>query len=568
MKIIITILLTSTICFSQITIDFQGIQKPTPMSNYLGYGHDAFYYEQDLAYRTYHDLLIQAQHKRPLVYGVRFFNTLSYKENADGSLNSYAESIGGHPYDTKRYPGGYDFTKVNRVFDELVRVNLKPLVYLGFMPQCLSIIPVDEGSFGEAIISPPTDHNIWKEVNRRFILNLESRYGNKILDWHFGVWNEPNYTEFWDFGVYGYDGFMKIWDYANAGAKEINPNLKFTGPDNTDVMIYSKQFVQHCFNGTNYATGQVGTPIEDFTIHYYSKNPRSILKKVWQMQKDSQEIYGTVKKTMITETAPTSQMWAQPYSQNEYAAVHSLLMLDYCLEVADLYGQVYMPECILYHGDIRQFEYRSVMIYPTTDESRNTTQVLKSPLFNLWEMLSLMDSQRLQVTGCDFPTGALDINDTRDFTMNQFRAIATKRAGDLQVLVYNWNQSDRLVYNKDDDGANPPDSYGTYRKPPQYANTSLTVNNLAGSYRVKKYILDRYHSNVFGYKYDVNDTGNFTTLNAHDDLECVSDELILIGGVYQENLSLMINSIMLITFELDGEPPLIPPTPKNLRIEK
>lgn len=553
------ILILVELAFSQITIDFN-IVKSIPYRNLNGFGHSGFYYEQTIAYKEFHRLLKLAEHQGnyPAKY-LRLLNIFSYRENTDGSLMDYAEKMGGRPYDEERYPGDhFNFGKVFQVLDELNNnTKLKLLIEYSFMPVCLAAEQY-VGNFGEAICSPPKSYDIWENIIFRTHSELIARYGaSTINSWRFGVWNEPNFSVFWKFNEWGYDGFIRLYDIGNDAMRNVPGALPITGgPDNTAVMIYSKQFVNHTKSGVNYATNNIGSQTDAFTCHQYSTNPRDVLKDMWQMCKDVIEVYGTQhqeKQVWITETAPTGEMWSQPYVQNEYAACWWLSLLDIAYETADLQGEFWLPKMILFHGDLRQFEYRSIGIL---NADNNSTQVLKTPLFNLWEMMTYLSPTRLQVQGCNYPSQMTDVNYTAGITPDQVRAIATKSNAGIQILLYHFDASNRLVYNKMDDGSNPAQSYGNYKTGRGSYTTQYFISGIPFSQiRIRHFVIDETRSNVFAYRYKYNLTSNFAVLDEHDDLEQTAEfqQNIYHTGTFRETVTLQENSILLVLIDAVGD---------------
>jgi hypothetical protein len=564
------ILISQQITAADITINATAPAKRVRLRNfYGGYSHNEFYAEQSVAYRKMHQMMKNSAHKRPLVKYWRTLNMLSYRNdpNNPNDLVYYSEKKAGHPYDTKRYSatGGFDFTRLDKVYDEIVNnANFIPMVEFCHMPHCMALDPNAVGSFSEAIISPPKDYNEWSQVVRTITQHFISRYGTEqTRKWYWGIWNEPNHLEFWDFHTYGYDGFIKLFDYGTGPIRELDNQLLIGGPDNTAVMIYSKQFVNHTKSGKNYYNSQTGSPASYFSIHAYSTNPRYICGEVWKMIRDVREVYGETeaakKKIFVTECAPDWNMFSVPFTQDRFSAIWLLTMADIFLETADINGELYLPETILYCGDIRPFGMRSIMAYPDDDEDWNSDQILKVPLFNLYEMLSYMSEERLPVQGCDFPTGYVDVNDTRDFSLKQVRCIATRTGSQsIELLVYHFDQQDRLTYNKIDDGENPAQSYGTFKTlTPATHSANIKITNLPfQNAKYRKFVLDQHHSEVCAYHYLNNRTTNFTTLDAHDDLEkTVEKDIVITNGQFTENLSVQTNSATLIIIESTGPAP-------------
>src|SRR5262249_36042664 len=61
---------------------------------------------------------------------------------------------------------------------------------------------------------------------------------------------------------------QKIWDYAADGIRKAIPNAIIGGAETAgDGGPFQRSFIEHCINGTNYATGQKGSPLGLISFH-------------------------------------------------------------------------------------------------------------------------------------------------------------------------------------------------------------------------------------------------------------------------------------------------------------
>jgi hypothetical protein len=549
---------------AEIRINASAPAKNTPLTSISpGYHEGNLYYQRDDLHKMAHDIMTNISHKRKAFQFWRSQNIFTYRNDPNGpdGLNYNTESRSGHAYDTERYAstGGYNWTKVDEVYDEVVtRSGIKPIVEFNYMPECMALNPGEVGAWGVAIISPPKDYGEWSDLVRNTVIHFQDRYGvSETRNWYFGVWNEPNHKEFWDFDKYGYDGFIKIYDYSSIPLKEVDNQLQIGGPDNTAVLSFSKQFVEHTRSGTNYANSQTGSPADYFSVHAYFPKVRMVCSEVWKMARDVRQVYGESdyqnKKILITETAPWWKKFNLPFMQNRYTAMWLLGLYDSFLEAADIHGEFYSPKTILFAGLISYFGTRSLMVEVDGN-------VIKTAPFNLYEMMSMMSEDRLPVEGCDFPSGYLDVTQYGNVNFDQVRCIATRTPGQsIEVMVYHFDQNDRLVYNEMDDGKSPPQPYGTYKKSnPDNYNVDLNLTNIPfANARYRKYVIDKDHSNASAYRAMNGNTGSYSVLNAHDDLEETENKSIaVVNGQYLENLNIQDNSVTLIVIENENPAPI------------
>ena len=536
-----------------ITIDAAAPAKPIQLHNfYGGYHHNRFYFERSTAFKKAHDIINESAHKRPAIKYVRLQNIFTYRHQEDGTIKQYTEDRSGHCYDTDLYAstGGYNWTKVNEVYDELVtRSGLTPIVEFNYMPECMAEDSTEIGSYDLAVISPPEDHNEWRSLVRNTVSHLQGRYGvQETRRWYWGVWNEPDSDEFWR---RDYNEFIKLYDFSAIALKEIDGELNIGGPDNAG-RDYNEPFVQHTSTGTNYCTGEGGSPADYFSVHAYMVSVRGLCRKVWSMAEYIRDAYPedyASKKILLTETAPAWQN-IMAFLHSRYTAAWMLGLVDTFIEAADIHGEFYLPEAILYCGILRDFGKRSVMVYMGEDNEKD--EVLKTPLSNVYEALSFLSDERIPVQGCDFPDNYLNVTKAQSIVFNQVRCMATRTPGQsIEILVYHLNQDDRLVYNEKDDEDNP-ELHGTYYSAnPVTHQVNLTVDNIPFTHaKYTKYVIDKDHSNSFAYRAMHGTTNDYSLLNAHDDLEQTENKIITISsGNYTENMEIQQNSMTLIILE-------------------
>ena len=184
-----------------------------------------------------------------------------------GSTNAYTEDAQGRPV--------YDWTIVDRIFDTYLERGVKPYAQIGFMPQALSVkpepyqhewrpgFPYNEIYTGWA--HPPKDYAKWAELVYQWVKHCVARYGAKEVEsWYWQVWNEANIA-YWKGTP---EEFRKLHDYAIDAVRRALPTARVGGPDTAgDGGKFMQDFLEHCLRGKNFATGQIGTPLDFLSFH-------------------------------------------------------------------------------------------------------------------------------------------------------------------------------------------------------------------------------------------------------------------------------------------------------------
>jgi xylan 1,4-beta-xylosidase len=184
-----------------------------------------------------------------------------------GSTNAYTEDAQGRPI--------YDWTILDRIFDTYLERGVRPYAQIGFMPQALSTKPDPyqhhwrPGLKYSRIITgwayPPKDYAKWSALVYEWVKHCVARYGRPEVErWYWEVWNEPN-GDYWKGTP---EEFYKLHDYAIAAVRRALPTARVGGPDVAGSGgKFMEAFLQHVVSGTNYATGQKGTPTDFLSFH-------------------------------------------------------------------------------------------------------------------------------------------------------------------------------------------------------------------------------------------------------------------------------------------------------------
>jgi xylan 1,4-beta-xylosidase len=184
-----------------------------------------------------------------------------------GSTGAYSEDASGHPI--------YDWTILDEIFDTYLQSGIRPYAQIGFMPKALSVKPdpyqhhwTPRAAYNEIYTGwayPPKDYSKWAELVFQWAKHCVDKYGRaEVESWSWEVWNEPN-IGYWR-GTPA--EFHKLHDYAIAAVRRALPNARVGGPDVAGSGgKFMRDFLEHCLRGTNYATGQIGTPLDFVSFH-------------------------------------------------------------------------------------------------------------------------------------------------------------------------------------------------------------------------------------------------------------------------------------------------------------
>lgn len=112
------------------------------------------------------------------------FTYVKFHGILDDAMMVYREDRHGNPV--------YNFIYVDEVLDYLLRIGLKPLMQLSFMPSALAADPGHTLFAAPAVISAPKDDARWVSLIEALTQHLLERYGaEEVRSWLFTFWNEP-----------------------------------------------------------------------------------------------------------------------------------------------------------------------------------------------------------------------------------------------------------------------------------------------------------------------------------------------------------------------------------------
>ena len=172
----------------------------------------------------------------------------------DDDLGVYTES-GGRAV--------HDFAGIDRVYDQVMELGLRPVVELSFMPAALARDPGRTVFTYRAIISPPKDWDRWAALTGDLAAHLIERYGHDevVSWWAFEVWNEPNLEVFWSGTPQEY---FRLYDVSAHAIKAVDPGLRVGGPSSA-AAGWIWELLGH-IDGS-------GAPLDFLSTHTYGNVP-------------------------------------------------------------------------------------------------------------------------------------------------------------------------------------------------------------------------------------------------------------------------------------------------------
>ena len=151
----------------------------------------------------------------------------------------------------------YDWSGIDRLYDDLLARHIKPFVELGFTPEALATSKNSIFYWHGNTSHPKPDG--WRDLIAAFTRHIEERYGkDEVRTWYFEVWNEPNLSGFWEGG--DQKAYFELYDLTSKTIKSIDPALRVGGPS-TAGAAWVPEFLAH--------VKQSGAAVDFVTTHTY-----------------------------------------------------------------------------------------------------------------------------------------------------------------------------------------------------------------------------------------------------------------------------------------------------------
>ncbi|MFL5667010.1 MAG: GH39 family glycosyl hydrolase, partial [Ktedonobacteraceae bacterium] len=197
----------------------------------------------------------------------------------------------------------YDFTAIDRIYDHLLDLGLRPIVELSFMPRDLASNPEVTVFTYRGIISPPRDWQRWGELNHRLAEHLVERYGiEEVSRWGFEIWNEPNLEVFWTGAQADY---FRLYDIAARAIKSVDNRLLVGGPATA-----AAEWVADFLNFVR----QQHAPLDFISTHTYGNLPLDIQQTLKAYGFEGTNIWWTEWGVTPTHFAPVNDaVFAAPF---------------------------------------------------------------------------------------------------------------------------------------------------------------------------------------------------------------------------------------------------------------
>ena len=211
-----------------------------------------------------------------------FKNNLPFVENIE-----FMQATGGcdwrdlfvDPYD-RSVLDDYYFDNLILACRNALKQGIKPWIKTGNVPMKYSANYTD-GVFGVNVL-PPDNYDVYYNYIHAIAEALVNEFGlAEVQSWTWGVYTEYENADWFNIGTPQESAveFCKIYDYTVAALIDVLGNDINVGAHSmscTEGKWDEAIFLEHCVNGINYATGEIGSRITYTAVSYYDVTPNDL----------------------------------------------------------------------------------------------------------------------------------------------------------------------------------------------------------------------------------------------------------------------------------------------------
>ncbi|MDR6783239.1 xylan 1,4-beta-xylosidase [Pedobacter africanus] len=136
----------------------------------------------------------------------------------------------------------YNFQYVDKLFDFLQRIHIRPFVEFSFMPADMAA-GTKTIFWWKANVSKPKSYAQWDTLIVKLVKHWQQRYGEEeVKKWYFEVWNEPDLRGFFDGSQADY---FELYAHTARAVKSVSSAYRVGGPA-TSAVKWIADFLSYC----------------------------------------------------------------------------------------------------------------------------------------------------------------------------------------------------------------------------------------------------------------------------------------------------------------------------------
>jgi len=434
----------------------------------------------------------------------------------------------------------YNFWHLDQVLDTLLSAGIKPVVQCALMPDALAEgekVRAKEGG----LINTPKDYNKWRDLIYNTVKHCVERYGaEEVRSWYFILWNEPDLSNgaYFVQNSYSLSNYLKMYDFFADGAKAADPQVKVGG---TEIAFkdWLRPFLQHCLDGTNYATGGKGAPLDVISWHQYGT--------VQHLLTYNQGMMNTIQQFPSFKDCPTLVTeWGRDLLKMEQ---WKLVDVSNAEDQYTNYEAAYL--CQYVDGALNKIKNQPSRFLRTGTTTKMTDyfryfslsygqHFAPMPVLNAYLLLAKLGGEQVELTGSSFG--------------GRVHGFAARTPAGTQILIYNFDEADKKSTGKTEE-------------------VDLTVKDLSANWsKMKRYQIDSQNSNAWTGVTLIDPSfwmeSQLAQWEGNSRLKIIeqTDNLETKDGQATFRLTMPANSVSLVVIGEEAAPPVFTPSPHIAKV--
>ena len=292
------------------------------------------------------------------------FKYLRFHGLLSDDMGVYTEDSRGNPQ--------YNFQYIDRLYDAMLALHIRPFVEFGFMPNKLASGP-NTVFWWKGNVTPPKDMAKWNGLIRALIEHWQQRYGaDEVNQWYYEVWNEPDLKYFW---AGTRDQYFELYRNTATTIKSVCPACRVGGPASAGPDIEPAWFAfiarehlpadfesTHTYGVTQGAVdadGRAGTVL-DVTPDAIVKRVRNSRSLIDASATPKLELHYTEWSTAYTPTDPIHDQYiSAPFILQKVRETSSLAQSMSYWTVTDIFEEN-GPRFTPFHGGFGLINYEDI----------------------------------------------------------------------------------------------------------------------------------------------------------------------------------------------------------------
>ncbi|MGM1049078.1 MAG: GH39 family glycosyl hydrolase [Bacillota bacterium] len=370
----------------------------------------------------------------------------------------------------------YNWAYVDKLYDFLLGLGIRPFVELGFMPTLLS--RSNETVFWwKGNISPPADKEKWKALVREFVRHCINRYGvEEVKQWYFEVWNEPDLSGVCWAGRK--EEYFSFYESTVRVIKSILPELKVGGPalgyGSLWNETWAEEFMEYC------RKHQV--PLDFFSFHIYSEYP--------QLKAENHILTKMMPPSFYKESIHRLQQKMELTSFRDL----ELHITEWNFSLYDrhlLHDTMFMAPFVIYHAMNTLGDVKAMAFWCFTDVFEESI-VPSSPFYGGFGLMNRDGLKKPSYYAFEFLQRLGE-----ELIVKGDGYVGTQKSdGSIQLLLYHYVHVDHLFSSGDWSELSNLNRYEVFEEKGNKV-FQINISHLSGTYKCTSYQLDRDHGSVF-----------------------------------------------------------------------